>query len=91
VPNFGKEGRASNMDRTTTTTLDPPTSLLLTIKRDDQYFLVKDHVGLRYGHSTNPLMALIAWWWQVQDLLDLNEPVSPELASEIRRYKQAIS
>lgn len=73
-----------------TTTVDPPTSLLLSIHKDGNYYHVRDHVGLRYGHSSNPPMALIGWWWQVQDLLDLDEPTADPLASEIAAYKQAL-
>lgn len=74
----------------TTTTLDPPTSLLLSIVRDGGYYRVTDHIGTRYGHSSNPLMALIGWWWQVQDLLDMEEPTGEPLTSEIRFYRQAL-
>jgi hypothetical protein len=74
----------------TTTTLDPPSSVLLTIKRDGRHYIVRYHIGTRYGHSSNPLMALIGWWWQVQDLLDLDEPTGEPLTSEIRFYKQAL-
>lgn len=75
----------------TTTTLDPPTSVLLSIRKDGDCYRVRDHVGLRYGHSTNPLMALIEWWWQVQDLLDMDEPTGEPLSSEIAAYKSALN
>lgn len=73
-----------------TSTLDPPSSLLLSLRKEGDAYLVDDHIGTRYGHATQPLLALIGWWWQVQDLLDMDEPTGEPLTSEIRRYKQAL-
>lgn len=79
-------------DTQTTSTLDEPgPGLLLNIRPDGDGYIVKDMVGLRYGHGSNVSQAMAMWAEDVQWLLtEPREKLGPPLLDEADRYRKAL-
>jgi hypothetical protein len=74
------------------TTLDKPSMLLVTVRRDGPGFIVNDSIGLRYGWAETLREAVAAWAEDVAELIaEPDDKLGEPLLTEVRNYRSALA